>query len=88
MIYRNHPRWDLLKLIQNKYPNIPIICDPSHIAGNRKYVKKIASLACEKNISGLMIEVHNNPKIALSDKKQQIDIIQFGALCKYLREST
>ena len=58
------------------------------VAGNRKYVKKIASLACEKNISGLMIEVHNIPKIALSDKKQQIDIIQFGALCKYLRKST
>jgi chorismate mutase len=75
--YRNEPRWDLLDRFRLKYPNIPIICDPSHITGDKKLIFNIAKKAIQKNINGLMVEVHHNPDNALSDKKQQLTPKQF-----------
>ncbi len=84
MRYRNDPHWKLLENFKKSYPNIPIICDPSHIAGNTKYIYRIAKKACEKNIDGLMFEVHHKPSQALSDKKQQLDPDEFLQLLKKL----
>ena len=78
--YRNQPRWDLLKIIRQEYPEIPIIHDPSHIAGNRELIYPICKKALEKKVDGLMIEVHNKPDNALSDSKQQLSPIQFKQL--------
>lgn len=82
--YRNNPRWDLLDKFKLKYPNIPVICDPSHISGDKKLIFNISKKAIQKNINGLMIEVHHNPENALSDKKQQISPKQFNELLEKL----
>jgi len=78
--YRNHPRWDLLKKFREKNAKIPIVFDPSHLAGDTKYIKDLAITAKDQGISGFMFEVHNNPKQALSDKKQQLNPEQFKDL--------
>ena len=82
--YRNDPRWDLLEGFKLKYPHIPVICDPSHIAGDTKLILSIAKQATQKNINGFMMEVHHNPKNALSDKQQQLSPKQFIKLLKQL----
>ena len=86
--YRNNPRWKLLEKFRNNHPNIPIICDPSHISGNDKYIYRIAKKAIEKNLDGLMIEVHNTPKKALSDGMQQLNINKFKELLNKLKYPT
>lgn len=78
--YRNPPRWDLLKKFQAQYPNIPIIFDPSHICGDKKLISKVSKKALEFGVDGLMIEVHNNPEEALSDKNQQLNPVEFKQL--------
>jgi chorismate mutase len=51
---------------------MPLICDPSHIGGHRKYIEPISQTALDLGITGLMIETHNDPDKAKSDSKQQI----------------
>ena len=87
-IYRNNPRWELLEKFKTYHPDIPIICDPSHIAGNYRYIHQIAQKAIDKNLNGLMIEVHNNPEKALSDKNQQLNTKNFNKLLKKLKYPT
>ena len=70
--YRNEPKWELSFELRRQAPNIPIICDPSHIAGNRALVEQVAQVAMDIQIDGLMIEVHPTPDEALSDAAQQI----------------
>ena len=78
--YRNPPRWDLLKKMRKKYPQIPIICDPSHISGKRTLIQGICEQAIEQRVDGLMIEVHHKPNQALSDAQQQLSPKQFQKL--------
>lgn len=82
--YRNAPKWDLLKKFTKKYPNIPIICDPSHIAGKSNLVNEIAQKAIKMDIKNLMIEVHNNPSQALSDAQQQLTPVEYIKLINQL----
>ena len=77
MIYRNHPRWDLLNEFKMIYSDIPIICDPSHISGNSNLIHDISKRAIKEGVNGLMIEVHNSPSKALSDKIQQMSPLEF-----------
>ena len=70
--FRNEPRWEKIIKFRKANPEIPIICDPSHISGNSKYVKDISQIAMDLALDGLMIESHFDPKIALSDRQQQI----------------
>jgi 3-deoxy-7-phosphoheptulonate synthase len=51
---------------------LPIIVDPSHPAGNSKYVPSLARAAIAAGADGLLIEVHTQPYQALSDGKQSI----------------
>ena len=53
-------------------PELPIICDPSHIAGKREYLAEISQKAFDMGMEGLMIESHRDPSCALSDKDQQV----------------
>jgi chorismate mutase len=53
-------------------PNLPIICDPSHIAGKREYLFEISQKAFDMGMDGLMIESHIDPSCALSDAAQQL----------------
>ena len=70
--YRNKPEWQIAIELQNKFPDLPLICDPSHIAGNRDLIFDISQAALDLNFDGLMIETHWNPDEAWSDAKQQV----------------
>jgi len=62
--------------------NLPVIVDPSHGTGDERLVGTMSLAAIAAGADGLMIEVHNNPRQALSDDKQQLDIIKFKKLSK------
>ncbi|MDB0042502.1 bifunctional 3-deoxy-7-phosphoheptulonate synthase/chorismate mutase type II [Flavobacteriaceae bacterium] len=70
--YRNNPEWQLPIELQNRFPDIPLICDPSHIAGRRDILQDISQTALDLNFDGLMIETHTDPDNAWSDAAQQI----------------
>jgi chorismate mutase len=70
--YRNNPNWQIPIEVKNRFPNLPIICDPSHICGNRKNLLDVSQTALDLQFDGLMIETHNNPDKAWSDAKQQV----------------
>jgi chorismate mutase len=70
--YRNAPIWEIPIELMRLCPGLPVICDPSHMAGNAMLIKGLAQQALDLDMEGLMIESHINPKFALSDKEQQI----------------
>ena len=70
--YRNYPNWQTVIELRRLIPNLPIICDPSHIAGKREYLYEISQKAFDMGMEGLMIESHYNPAVALSDAAQQL----------------
>lgn len=70
--YRNNPEWQIAIDLQNKFPDLPIICDPSHIAGRRDMIEEVSQQALDLNFDGLMIETHCAPDEAWSDAAQQV----------------
>ena len=70
--FRNAPMWDIPIELKSRLPELDVICDPSHICGNRDLIPFIAQKALDLNMSGLMIESHMNPDAAWSDAKQQV----------------
>ncbi len=70
--YRNPPHWELPIELKTIFPQLPIICDPSHICGSRELLLKVSQKALDLNFEGLMIESHYNPALAKSDKNQQL----------------
>jgi len=70
--YRNAPQWQLAIELRRRFPDLPIFCDPSHLAGCKEYIREISQTAMDLGLEGLMIESHNNPCCALSDAKQQL----------------
>ena len=70
--FRNAPKWEMSFELRTRLPELPIICDPSHIAGNRDLIKQVSQTALDLNLDGLIIETHPNPDEALSDAAQQI----------------
>lgn len=83
-IYRNVPKWEVPIDLKTRMPNLPIICDPSHISGNTELLPDIAQRALNLSMDGLMIETHINPKEALSDAFQQITPSALGELLSTL----
>lgn len=71
-VYRNYPNWKTVIELRRLMPNLPIICDPSHIAGKRELLFEIAQKAFDMGMEGLMIESHIDPSCALSDAAQQV----------------
>jgi chorismate mutase len=71
-VYRNQPNWQLPIELRRRIPDLPIICDPSHISGSREYLYEISQKAMDLNFDGLMIESHIDPDHALSDAAQQL----------------
>ncbi|MGD0583575.1 MAG: chorismate mutase [Bacteroidales bacterium] len=71
-IYRNQPNWQLPIELRRRIPGLPIICDPSHISGSRKYLFEISQKAMDLNFDGLIIESHIDPDNAWSDAAQQL----------------
>lgn len=70
--YRNNPEWQIPIELQSKFPDLPLICDPSHITGKRNMIQEVSQQALDLNYDGLMIETHSNPDDAWSDAAQQI----------------
>ena len=70
--FRNNPEWQIPIELQNRFPDLPLICDPSHICGRRDIIQEISQKALDLNFDGLMIETHNDPDTAWSDAAQQI----------------
>tara|TARA_B100000809_G_scaffold205663_1_gene207495 strand:+ start:17357 stop:18439 length:1083 start_codon:yes stop_codon:yes gene_type:complete len=70
--YRNNPEWQIPIDLQNQFPDLPLILDPSHIAGRRDIIFDLCQTALDLNFDGLMIETHHDPDNAWSDAKQQI----------------
>jgi len=72
MEYRNRPNWQIPIELKRLLPNLPLICDPSHIGGSRSLIEPLSQMALDFGMKGLMIETHINPDKALSDSAQQI----------------
>lgn len=70
--YRNYPNWQTVIELRQLLPNLPIICDPSHIAGKREFLYEISQKAFDMGLEGLMLESHIDPSCALSDAAQQL----------------
>ncbi len=70
--FRNAPMWDLAIDLKTRVPELDMICDPSHIAGNRDLISFVSQKALDLDMAGLMIESHINPDAAWSDAKQQV----------------
>lgn len=82
--YRNKPNWEIPIELKRQVPEMPIICDPSHICGRKDLIPAVAQKAMDLNFSGLMIEAHYDPPNALSDAEQQLTPQELCALLKKL----
>ena len=70
--YRNSPLWEIPIELRRLEPRLPILCDPSHIAGRREPIQMLAQTAMNLGFDGLMVEVHPHPDKAYTDASQQI----------------
>ncbi len=84
-IYRNEPIWRIPMELRRRMPEIPLICDPSHMGGKRELLKSISQEALDLLYEGLMIEVHPCPEKAMSDSGQQITSAQLRKLLAGLK---
>lgn len=78
-IYRNLPMWQIPIELHRRIPNLPIVCDPSHMGGRRDLVAPLCQQAMDMGMDGLMVESHYNPDKAWSDANQQVtpDILDY-----------
>ncbi len=83
--YRNRPLWHLAIEWKRRHPDLPLVCDPSHLAGHRDWIQEVAQKALYLDVDGLMLEVHANPDKALSDASQQLSPQDFHHLLDVLR---
>ncbi|MBA3828426.1 MAG: bifunctional 3-deoxy-7-phosphoheptulonate synthase/chorismate mutase type II [Taibaiella sp.] len=83
-LYRNQPNWAIPVELKRRLPELPIICDPSHITGRRDKVADIAQKAMDMGFEGLMIETHPRPDEAWSDARQQITPEELRELLSWL----
>lgn len=83
--YRNNPQWQIPIDLKNKFPTLPIICDPSHICGDREGIFDVCQTALDLKFEGLMIETHYDPDNAWSDAKQQITPQRLSEMTEDLR---
>ncbi|MDB4605333.1 bifunctional 3-deoxy-7-phosphoheptulonate synthase/chorismate mutase type II [Flavobacteriaceae bacterium] len=89
--YRNIPEWQIAIELQQKFPDLPIINDPSHITGKRDMIFDVSQTALDLNFDGLMIETHFDPDNAWSDAAQQVTpttLVQIMKDLKIRKESS
>lgn len=82
--YRNTPLWEIPIELRRRFPDLPLLCDPSHIAGQPGMLLHTAQHAMDLDMNGLMIEVHPRPGKALSDARQQITPAGLKTLISHL----
>ncbi len=83
--YRNIPEWQMPIDLQTKFPDLPIINDPSHITGKRDMIFDVSQTALDLNFDGLMIETHHDPDNAWSDAAQQVTPARLIQIMKDLK---
>ena len=78
-IYRNLPMWQIPIELRRRIPDLPIICDPSHIGGRRERIAPLCQQAMDLGFDGLIVESHCSPDNAWSDAKQQVtpDVLDY-----------
>ena len=88
-IYRNLPQWHIPIELRRRIPNLPILCDPSHIGGKRELVAPLCQQAMDLGFDGLIVESHCNPDCAWSDAAQQVtpDILDYILNLLVIRET-
>lgn len=86
--YRNAARWEIPLQLKGMIPELPVICDPSHIAGRRDLVPEVAQKALDFGLQGLMVESHPNPELAWSDAAQQLYVHDLNAFWTDLEYSS
>lgn len=82
--YRNTPMWEIPIELKMLCPDLPIICDPSHISGDKLLIQGVAQRALDMEMDGLMIESHVNPLVAKSDAEQQLTPAELDVLLNKL----
>jgi chorismate mutase len=82
--YRNIPEWQLPIELQSRFPDLPLICDPSHMTGKREMIFEVSQQALDLNYDGLMIETHTDPDRAWSDAEQQVTPTKLIQICENL----
>ncbi|MEG1414205.1 MAG: phospho-2-dehydro-3-deoxyheptonate aldolase [Mucinivorans sp.] len=82
--YRNAPLWELAREFICRMPDVPLITDPSHIAGRADLVEEVARQGLSYGARGLMVECHCRPSIALSDASQQLTPSEYGEMLSRL----
>lgn len=83
-IYRNMPEWHVAIELRRRIPELPILCDPSHMGGKRELLPTLSQQALDMGFDGLFIESHCNPGKALSDSDQQITPSELNSLINSL----
>jgi chorismate mutase len=83
-VLRNEPQWQIPIEVRRRLPNLPMFCDPSHIAGRRDLLHDVAQRAVNLDFSGLMIETHCDPDNAWSDAAQQVTPEELGNILRAL----
>lgn len=86
--YRNQPYWQIPLSLKSQFPEMPLLADPSHIAGSRELIFEVSQKAMDLGYDGLMIETHPQPDLALSDAQQQITPEILKTLLEQLRISS
>lgn len=71
-VYRNPPHWEVAKKMRSEMPQLPMIIDPSHMAGRRELIPGLMRQAVDLGFNAFMIESHTNPSVALTDANQQL----------------
>lgn len=71
-LYRNLPMWQVSVELRRRYPQLPVFCDPSHIAGRADLIESLCQQALDMAFDGLIIESHCRPGEAWSDAEQQV----------------
>ncbi len=88
-IYRNLPMWQIPIELRRRIPELPIMCDPSHMGGRRELVAPLCQQAMDLGFDGLMVESHCDPDKAWSDAKQQVtpDVLDYILSILQIRDS-
>ena len=83
-VYRNAPCWEIPIDLKVQFPDLPIVCDPSHLCGRTQWIPQISQLALIYGFNGLMVECHCDPQHALSDAAQQLTPKQWADMVQNL----
>lgn len=86
-VYRNAPCWEIPVSLKVRFPELPMLCDPSHLCGCTKWIPQIAQIALNYDFDGLMTECHHKPQTALCDASQQMTPVQWADFIRHLNLS-